>query len=131
MSDLSNKITANANNIQKINEAISKLAKDWEVKNSTSIELSKTTAGEKDTLTATVRVASSNKQAIQTTGEGLYVSNDLEDYTCVFGAEGTLSAQNAISKLLEKSQSMENDFNNRITNNANEIIYLKEQILMI
>ena len=128
LSDLSNKITANANNIQKINEAISKLAKDWEVKNSTSIELSKTTAGEKDTLTATVRVASSNKQAIQTTGEGLYVSNDLEDYTCVFGAEGTLSAQNAISKLLEKSQSMENDFNNRITNNANEISQLKEQV---
>lgn len=128
LSDLSNKITANANNIQKINEAISKLAKDWEVKNSTSIELSKTTAGEKDTLTATVRVASSNKQAIQTTGEGLYVSNDLEDYTCVFGAEGTISAQNAISKLLEKSQSMENDFNNRITNNANEISQLKEQV---
>ena len=128
LSDLSNKITANANNIQKINEAISKLAKDWEVKNSTSIELSKTTAGEKDTLTATVRVASSNKQAIQTTGEGLYVSNDLEDYTCVFGAEGTISAQNAISKLLEKSQSMENDFNSRITNNANEISQLKEQV---
>lgn len=128
LSDLSNKITANANNIQKIDEAISKLAKDWEVKNSTSIELSKTTAGEKDTLTATVRVASSNKQAIQTTGEGLYVSNDLEDYTCVFGAEGAISAQNAISKLLEKSQSMENDFNNRITNNANEISQLKEQV---
>lgn len=128
LSDLSDKITANANNIQKINEAIAKLAKDWEVKNSTSIELSKTTAGEKDTLTATVRVASSNKQAIQTTGEGLYVSNDLEDYTCVFGAEGTISAQNAISKLLKKSQSMENDFNNRITNNANEISQLKEQV---
>ena len=128
LSDLSDKITANANNIQKINEAIAKLAKDWEVKNSTSIELSKTTAGEKDTLTATVRVASSNKQAIQTTGEGLYVSNDLEDYTCVFGAGGTISAQNAISKLLEKSQSMENDFNNRITNNANEISQLKEQV---
>lgn len=128
LSDLSDKITANANNIQKINEAIAKLAKDWEVKNSTSIELSKTTVGEKDTLTATVRVASSNKQAIQSTGDGLYVSNDLEDYTCVFGAEGTISAQNAISKLLEKSQSMENDFNNRITNNANEISQLKEQV---
>lgn len=128
LSDLSDKITANTNNIQKINEAIAKLAKDWEVKNSTSIELSKTTAGEKDTLTATVRVASSNKQAIQSTGDGLYVSNDLEDYTCVFGAEGTISAQNAISKLLEKSQSMENDFNNRITNNANEISQLKEQV---
>lgn len=128
LSDLSDKITANANNIQKINEAIAKLAKDWEVKNSTSIELSKTTVGEKDTLTATVRVASSNKQAIQSTGDGLYVSNDLEDYTCVFGAEGTISAQNAISKLLLKSQSMENDFNNRITNNANEISQLKEQV---
>ena len=128
LSDLSDNITANANNIQKINEAISKLAKDWEVKNSTSIELSKTTVGEKDTLTATVRVASSNKQAIQATGDGLYVSNDLEDYTCVFGAEGTISAQNAISKMLEKSQSMENEFNNRITNNANEISQLKEQV---
>ena len=128
LSDLSDKITANTNNIQKINEAISKLAKDWEVKNSTSIELSKTSVGEKDTLTATVRVASSNKQAIQATGDGLYVSNDLEDYTCVFGAEGTISAQNAISKMLEKSQSMENEFNNRITNNANEISQLKEQV---
>ena len=128
LSDLSNKITANANNIQKINEAISKLAKDWEVKNSTSVELSKSTVGEKDTLTATVRVASSNKQAIQATGDGLYVSNDLEDYTCVFGAEGTISAQNAISKMLEKSQSKENEFNNRITNNANEISQLKEQV---
>lgn len=128
VSDLSDKITANTNNIQKINEAIAKLAKNWEVKSSATVELSKSTAGEKDTLTATVRVASSNKQAIQSTGDGLYVSNDLEDYTCVFGAGGTISAQNAISKLLEKSQSMENDFNNRITNNANEISQLKEQV---
>lgn len=127
LSDLSDKITANANNIQKINEAIAKLAKDWEVKNSTSIELSKSTAGEKDTLTATVRVASSNKQAIQSTGDGLYVSNDLEDYTCVFGAEGTISAQTAISKLLEKSQ-MENDLDERITANANEIARLNAQV---
>ena len=77
LSDLSDKITANANNIQKINEAIAKLAKDWEVKSSATVELSKSTVGEKDTLTATVRVASSNKQAIQSTGDGLYVSNDL------------------------------------------------------
>ena len=127
LSDLSDKITANANNIQKINEAIAKLAKDWEVKSSATVELSKSTAGEKDTLTATVRVASSNKQAIQSTGDGLYVSNDLEDYTCVFGAEGTISAQTAISKLLEKSQ-MENDFDARITANANEIARLKAQV---
>ena len=104
LSDLSDKITANTNNIQKINEAIAKLAKDWEVKSSATVDLSKSTVGEKDILTATVRVASSNKQAIQSTGDGLYVSNDLEDYTCVFGSEGTISAQTAISKLLEKSQ---------------------------
>lgn len=128
LSDLSDKITANTNNIQKINEAIAKLAKDWEAKSSATVELSKSTVGEKDTLTATVRVASSNKQAIQSTGDGLYVSNDLEDYTCVFGSEGTISAQNAISKMLEKSQSMENEFNNRITNNANEIARLNAQV---
>lgn len=127
LSDLSDKITANTNNIQKINEAIAKLAKDWEVKSSASVDLSKSTAGEKDILTATVRVASSNKQAIQSTGDGLYVSNDLEDYTCVFGSEGTISAQTAISKLLEKSQ-MENDFDARITANANEIARLKAQV---
>ena len=127
LSDLSDKITANTNNIQKINEAIAKLAKDWEVKSSATVDLSKSTAGEKDILTATVRVASSNKQAIQSTGDGLYVSNDLEDYTCVFGAEGTISAQTAISKLLEKSQ-MENDFDARITANANEIARLKAQV---
>ena len=127
LSDLSDKITANTNNIQKINEAIAKLAKDWEVKSSATVDLSKSTVGEKDILTATVRVASSNKQAIQSTGDGLYVSNDLEDYTCVFGAEGTISAQTAISKLLEKSQ-MENDFDARITANANEIARLKAQV---
>ena len=127
LSDLSDKITANTNNIQKINEAIAKLAKDWEVKSSATVDLSKSTAGEKDILTATVRVASSNKQAIQSTGDGLYVSNDLEDYTCVFGSEGTISAQTAISKLLEKSQ-MENDFDARITANANEIARLKAQV---
>ena len=127
LSDLSDKITANANNIQKINEAIAKLAKDWEVKSSATVELSKSTVGEKDTLTATVRVASSNKQAIQSTGDGLYVSNDLEDYTCVFGAEGTISAQTAISKLLGKSQ-MENDLDERITANANEIARLNAQV---
>ena len=127
LSDLSDKITANANNIQKINEAIAKLAKDWEVKSSATVELSKSTAGDKDTLTATVRVASSNKQAIQSTGDGLYVSNDLEDYTCVFGAEGTISAQTAISKLLKKSQ-MENDLDERITANANEIARLNAQV---
>lgn len=127
LSDLSDKITANTNNIQKINEAIAKLAKDWEVKSSATVELSKSTAGEKDTLTATVRVASSNKQAIQSTGDGLYVSNDLEDYTCVFGAEGTISAQTAISKLLEKSQ-MVNDLDERITANANEITRLNAQV---
>lgn len=127
LSDLSDKITANTNNIQKINEAIAKLAKDWEVKSSATVELSKSTVGEKDTLTATVRVASSNKQAIQSTGDGLYVSNDLEDYTCVFGAEGTISAQTAISKLLEKSQ-MENDLDERITANANEIARLNAQV---
>ena len=127
LSDLSDKITANTNNIQKINEAIAKLAKDWEVKSSATVDLSKSTVGEKDILTATVRVASSNKQAIQSTGDGLYVSNDLEDYTCVFGSEGTISAQTAISKLLEKSQ-MENDFDARITANANEIARLKAQV---
>ena len=127
VSELSDKITANTNNIQKINEAIAKLAKDWEVKSSATVDLSKSTAGEKDILTATVRVASSNKQAIQLTGDGLYVSNDLEDYTCVFGTEGTISAQTAISKLLEKSQ-MENDFDARITANANEIARLKAQV---
>lgn len=127
LSDLSDKITANTNNIQKINEAIAKLAKNWEAKSSATVELSKSTAGEKDTLTATVRVASSNKQAIQSTGDGLYVSNDLEDYTCVFGSEGTISAQTAISKLLEKSQ-MENDLDERITANANEIARLNAQV---
>ena len=127
LSDLSDKITANTNNIQKINEAIAKLAKDWEAKSSATVDLSKSTVGEKDILTATVRVASSNKQAIQSTGDGLYVSNDLEDYTCVFGSEGTISAQTAISKLLEKSQ-MENDFDARITANANEIARLKAQV---
>ena len=128
LSDLSDKITANTNNIQKINEAIAKLAKDWEVKSSATVDLSKSTVGEKDILTATVRVASSNKQAIQSTGDGLYVSNDLEDYTCVFGSEGTISAQTAISKLLEKTQTEGNDYDSRITENTNNIARLQSDV---
>lgn len=129
LSDLSDKIKENEDAIKKLNEAISKLAKDWEAKSSSTVDLIKSTAGEKDTLTATVRVASSNKQAIQSTGDGLYVSNDLEDYTCVFGAEGTISGQNAVSKLVEKTTLMESEFDRRITENTNEIARVKEQVL--
>ena len=128
LSELSDKITANTNNIQKINEAIAKLAKDWEVKGSATVELSKDTVGEKDTLTASVRIASSNKQAIQATGDGLYVSNDLQDYTCVFGEEGTISAQTAISKLLKKTQTEGNDYDSRITENTNNIARLQSDV---
>lgn len=128
LSDLSEKIKDNETAIQKINEALAKLAKDWEVQNTQTVELTKSTVGEKDTLSAIVKISSSNKQAIQATNNGLYVSNDLEDYTCVFGAEGTISAQNAVSKLLETTTTIKNDFNNRITDNKNEIDRLKVDV---
>lgn len=124
LSDVSEKIQGNTDSIQKINEALSKLAKDWEVKATSSVELTKTSGAEKDVLTAMVRVATSNKQAIQSTGEGLYVSNDLEDFTCVYGEDGTISAQTAISKLLTKTQNSDNEINNLNT----DLTELKDQV---
>lgn len=103
LSDVSEKIEANTNAIASVKEDVAKLSKDWTVSSTPSVELSKTTSGEKDSLSASVKVASSNKQAIQTTDNGLYVSNDLEDYTVVYGATGTIDAQNAISRLLEST----------------------------
>lgn len=124
LSDVSEKIQGNTDAIQKINEALSKLAKDWEVKATSSVELTKTSGAEKDVLTAMVRVATSNKQAIQSTGDGLYVSNDLEDFTCVYGEDGTISAQTAISKLLTKTQNSDNEINNLNT----DLTELKDQV---
>lgn len=128
LSDLSDKIDANSSKIEALKDALNKLANKWTTTSSSTVELNKTTSGDVDTLTADVIIASSNKQAIVSTGGGLYVSNDLEDYTCVFGSEGTITAQNAISKLLETTTSIRNEFDNRITNNSNEIERLKTDV---
>ena len=109
LSDVTAKIDTNANNITTINEALAKLAKDWNVQSSGTVDLVKTTAGEKDLLTAKVKIASSNKQAIQSIDSGLYVSNDLEDFTVVYGSAGTVSGQTAISTLLDGVTTVKND----------------------
>ena len=117
LSDVDARITANSNSIADVKVDMSKLAKDWDVVNSSTIELVKSTVGEKDSLTASVKVASSNKQAIQSTDNGIYVSNDLEDYTVVYGSTGTISAQDAVSKLLETT-----------ANNATKISTLSDEV---
>ena len=131
LSDLSGKITENSNAIAAINEALAKLSKDWSVTTSSTVELVKNTVGDKDTLTANVRVSSSNKQAIQSTGDGLYVSKDLEDFTCVFGSTGTISAQTAISTLLEDRNTMRGEIDlmkEQIKEYKDEIKLLKETV---
>lgn len=117
LSDVDARITENANSIASVKTDMSKLAKDWTVASSSTVELTKSTAGEKDSLTASVKVASSNKQAIQSKDNGLYVSNDLQDFTVVYGSTGTISAQDAISKLLEST-----------SNNATKISALSEEV---
>lgn len=117
LSDVDARITANTESITSVKTDMSKLAKDWGVVSSSTVELVKSTAGEKDSLTASVKVASSNKQAIQSKENGIYVSNDLQDYTVVYGSTGTISAQNAISKLLEST-----------SNNASNITKLSEEV---
>lgn len=120
VSDLLSDITARIGNTETaiiaINESIAKLAKDWNVSSSSTVELTKVTVGEKDSLTAQVKIASSNKQAIQASTSGLYVSNDLEDYTVVYGETGTISAQKAISTLLDSTKSIKNDVATNISN---------------
>lgn len=132
LSDLSGKITENSNTIAAINEALAKLSKDWSVTTSSTVELIKNTVGEKDTLTANVRVSSSNKQAIQYTDDGLYVSNDLEDFTCVFGSTGTISGQTAISILLEDRNTMRGEIDllmkEQVKEYKDEIKLLKETV---
>lgn len=114
----------NAADIKTINSDITKLAKDWTVSNSSTVALAKTVIGEKDSLEAKVKVSTSNKQAIQTTDEGLYVSKDLEDFTVVFGSTGTISGQTAISTLLEDIT----DLQVKVETNAFDISNLKESV---
>lgn len=127
LSELSDKIEANAANIASVKDDITKLSKDWVVVSSPSVELSKNTSGEKDSLTASVKIASSNKQAIQSSENGLYVSNDLEDYTVVFGATGTISGQDAISKLLEGAKDVSN-LEEKVNTNSDNIAALKKDV---
>ena len=124
LSDITTKIETNAADIKTINSNLTKLAKDWTVSNSSTVALAKTTIGEKDSLEAKVKVSTSNKQAIQTTDEGLYVSKDLEDFTVVFGAAGTISGQTAISTLLEKIT----DLQVKVEANTFDISNLKESV---
>jgi hypothetical protein len=128
LSDISGRITTNENNIAAINTSISKLAKNWTVKSSSTVDLTKDTSGENDSLTADVKVATSNKQAIQSTDNGLYVSNDLEDYTVVYGETGTISAQTAISKLLSTITSVNSNLQTQITANSGKITTLTEKV---
>ena len=128
LSDISGRITTNENNIAAINTSISKLAKNWTVKSSSTVDLTKDTSGENDSLTADVKVATSNKQAIQSTDNGLYVSNDLEDYTVVYGETGTISAQTAISKLLSTITSVNSNLQTQITANSGNITTLTEKV---
>ena len=128
LSDISGRIATNENAIATINTSISKLAKNWTVKSSSTVDLTKDTSGENDSLTANVKVSTSNKQAIQSTTNGLYVSNDLEDYTVVYGETGTISAQTAISKLLSTITSVNSDLQSKITANANNITTLTKQV---
>ena len=128
LSDISGRITTNEKDIATINTSISKLAKNWTVKSSSTVDLTKDTSGENDSLTANVKVSTSNKQAIQSTTNGLYVSNDLEDYTVVYGETGTISAQTAISKLLSTITSVNSDLQTKITANANNIATLTKQV---
>ena len=121
ISELSQEVQTNTQDIADINTALGKVAKDWETIDSQTISLTKTSAGEKDTLKAIVRVASSNKQAIQSTGDGLYVSNDLEDFTCVYGEEGTVSGQNAISKLLSETTKVSSKLDTYIASNNEKV----------
>ena len=118
LSDVDARITANSDSIVAVKTDMSKLAKDWEVANSSTIELTKSTAGEKDSLTARVKVSSAKtSQAIQSEGDGLYVSNMLADHTVVYGSTGTISAQDAISKLLDSTAA-----------NASEISKLSDEV---
>ena len=128
LSDISGRITTNEKDIATINTSISKLAKNWTIKSSSTVDLTKETSGENDSLTANVKVSTSNKQAIQSTTNGLYVSNDLEDYTVVYGETGTISAQTAISKLLSTITSVNSDLQSKITANANNITTLTKQV---
>ncbi len=128
VSDIDAKISVNSNAIKSIEESIAKLAKSWEVTPSDTIELTKSTYGEKDSLSAKVKVASSNKQAIQSTGDGLYVSNDLEDFTVVYGADGTISAQKAISTLKETIETTKTNLEKEIATNVNNIATLKSEM---
>ena len=107
LSDISAKIDTNAQNITTINDTVKGLAKKWSTNNSSTVSFTKTDGTETDTLTASVIVATSDKQAIQSTDTGLYVSNDLDSYTCDFGTEGKISGQLAIDKLREKLAALE------------------------
>ena len=128
LSDISGKIDDNTDSIKAINSEIQKLSKDWDAVGTQSVDLKKSTVGEKDSLSASVRLSSSNKQGIQSTADGLYVSNDLEDYTVVFGSTGTISGQQAISTLLEDATKTKNDLTNLINKNTDSIASLKEMV---
>lgn len=128
LGNVNTRLQTSEDKIQRIETSISKLNPELEVRSSQTVELVKSKNGEKDAITANVRVASGNKQAIQNRGEGLYVSNDLEDYTCVFGSEGTVSAQKAVSSLLESVNQLKSDSQKSLTNATSEIDKLKAQL---
>lgn len=117
LSEVDERIKTNASDIQKIKEDIAKLSKDWVAETSNTVTLTKTTVGDKDTLTASVNISTATNNAIKHDDAGLYVSANLDDYTCVFGGEGTITGQTAISKLLESTK-----------NNATEIGQMKSDI---
>lgn len=124
VSDLNTKIEENTKAIETVNTNIGKLANKWDVNSSSSVYLEKTTTGESDALTAKIKLSTSNKQAIQSSDDGLYVSNDLEDFTVAFGSTGTISGQTAISTLLDTTTSIKTD----VKTNADAIADLKERV---
>lgn len=117
LSEVDESIKTNASDIKKIKEDIAKLSKDWVAETSNTVTLTKSTVGDKDTLTASVNISTATNNAIKHDDAGLYVSTNLDDYTCVFGGEGTVTGQTAISKLLESTKS-----------NATEIDKMKSDI---
>ena len=105
LTDINGRVVNAEGALSTINGAIAKLAKKFTVKPTSTVTLTKNTVGDEDELSANVRVSSGTKQGLKTDGEGLFVSNDLEDYTVVFGDEGTVSGQTAVSKLLTTTKS--------------------------
>ena len=107
LSEVTDGIEANANDIDAIEKAIAKLANKWSTITSSTVTLTKTVVGEEDTLTADVRISTGTNQAIIADSDGLFVSNNLADYNVVYGEDGTISGQSAISKIYGELNSLD------------------------